>query len=302
VARPRVWKNRAVASPLSERVLELRSDRRHGASWMARRAVEAIVDEAGAEAGSSAALLERLVEAGRELASSRPEIGAVRSALGRLVGAAHAYSHLPEEELRRLVEEQGRSLVAARERAAYSIAIQLADRLEDAAVLTHSASATVREALLRTPPAHVFCTVSAPLEEGIAFAEELRAADLPVTLVPDEAGAAALDRASVLLLGADTVFRDGSLCNKIGTRLLADAAAARRVPVVVAAEALKLAPVDASEAPKLDSEAATLFDLTPGRLVEEIVTEEGCVRSDDVRPLVDRTPFLRDGWALLEPV
>ena len=106
----------------------------------------------------------------------------------------------------------------------------------------------------------------------------------------------------MLLLGADTVFRDGSLCNKIGTRLLADAAAARRVPVVVAAEALKLAPVDASEAPKLDSEAATLFDLTPGRLVEEIVTEEGCVRSDEVRPLVDRTPFLRDGWALLEPV
>ena len=104
------------------------------------------------------------------------------------------------------------------------------------------------------------------------------------------------------LLGADTVFRDGSLCNKIGTRLLADAAAARSVPVVVAAEALKLAPVDAADAPALDSEAATLFDLTPGTLVDLVATEEGCVRSDDVRPLVDRTPFLRDGWALLEPV
>ena len=296
-----MWKNREVAATLSERVLELRSDRRHGASWMARKAVEAIVEEAGPEAGSSEALLERLVEAGRELASSRPEIGAVRSALGRLVGAAHAYCFLPEAELRRLVEEQGRSLVAARERAAASIAILLAERLEDAAVLTHSASATVREALLRTPPAHVFCTVSAPLEEGIAFAEELRGAGLDVTLVPDEAGAAALDRASLLLLGADTVFRDGSLCNKIGTRLLADAAAERSVPVVVAAEALKLAPVDAADAPVLDIEAATLFDLTPGRLVDLLATEEGCVRSDDVRPLVDRTPFLSDGWALLEP-
>src|SRR5215203_5573213 len=151
-------------------------------------------------------LLDRLTEAARELASSRAEVGAVRSALGRLLGAAEAYSHLPPEELRRLVEEQGRGLVAARERASASIAIMLRERLEDASVLTHSASATVREALLVTPPAHVFCTVSSPVEEGIGFAEELRDAGLPVTLLPDEAAPSALERASVLLLGADTVF------------------------------------------------------------------------------------------------
>jgi translation initiation factor 2B subunit (eIF-2B alpha/beta/delta family) len=288
-----------MATPLAERVMELRSDRRHGASWMARRAVEAVLEEAQGEATSSRELVDRLAAAARELAGSRPEVGAVRSALGRLVAAADAHVQLEPDELRRLVEEQGHGLVAARERACASIAIQLAERLEDGSVLTHSASATVREALLHTPPAHVFCTVSSPVDEGVAFAEELRAAGLPVTLLPDEAAPAALDRASVLLVGAD--IHDGAVCNKVGTFLLAEAAARRRVPVVVAAESLKLAPVDAAGAPALDTEAATLFDLTPAALVDELVTEEGTITPAEVGALVDRTPYLREGWALLEP-
>ncbi|HSC91334.1 MAG TPA: hypothetical protein VLB86_06745 [Gaiellaceae bacterium] len=289
-----------MAGSLAERVYELRDDRRHGASWMARRAVEAIVAEAQPEAESGAALLERLVAAGRELSSSRPEVGAVRSALGRLLGGARVYSHLEPDELRRLVEEQGLGLVAARERAAASIAIQLRHRLENAFVLTHSASATVREALLRTPPELVVCTTSAPLEEGKDFAEELTAAGLSVELVPDEEAIAALERCSLVLVGADTVFRDGCVCNKIGTRPLAEEADRLSVPFVVAAEALKLVPVDAADAVPLDEEAAALFDVTPAALVDEIVTEEGCVDADGVRPLVDRTPFLREGWRLLD--
>jgi hypothetical protein len=32
------------------------------------------------------------------------------------------------------------------------------------------------------------------------------------------------------------------------------------------------------------------------------VTEEGTFRGDDVRPLIDRTPFLRQGYRLLRGV
>ena len=78
-----------------------------------------------------------------------------------------------------------RGLIDSRDRAAAAIAIQLAPSLTDAFVLTHSASATVREAVLHTPPERVFCTVSAPFEEGRAFAEDLRAAGLDVELVDD---------------------------------------------------------------------------------------------------------------------
>ena len=291
-----------MATMLDERVEELRRDREHGASWMARRAVEALVALSAEDVPDSAALVARLRSAGRELAASRPGVGAVAGAAGRLLAAANRASHLPPDELRRLIEEEARALLAQRDRASASIAIQLAPRLTDAFVLTHSASATVRAALLRTPPQRVTCTASEPLGEGRAFAAELEQAGLAVELVEDEDAVAALEHASLLLVGADTVFRDGTLYNKIGTRRLAQAASDLNVPTVVACEVIKLAPFDASDAPELEVDARTLFDLTSPELVDEIVTEEGTYWSDDVGALIDRTPFLAEGYRLLGPL
>jgi translation initiation factor 2B subunit (eIF-2B alpha/beta/delta family) len=154
----------------------------------------------------------------------------------------------------------------------------------------------VREALLHTPPDSVICTVSSPQDEGRAFAEELRDNGLEVELVDDAEAPARLEWASVLLLGADTVFHDGTLCNKTGTTALAEAAAAESVPVVVACEVVKLAPIAAADAPAL---TAPEFELTPAALVDCVVTEEGTISPDEIGALVDRTPFLREGYALL---
>jgi translation initiation factor 2B subunit (eIF-2B alpha/beta/delta family) len=90
------------------------------------------------------------------------------------------------------------------------------------------------------------------------------------------------------------VFRDGSVTNKVGTRGLAEAAARIGVRTVVACEVLKLAPVDAQE-----SSGDEHFDVTPPELVDEIVTEEGAYSSEDLRSLIDRTPFLSEGYARL---
>ena len=264
---------------------------------MARRAVEALVDVAGETVASGDELCANLLQAGRELAASRPGVGAVAGAVGRLLAAAHRHGHLEVEELRRLIDEEAQALLDGRRRAAASIAIQLRERLTDAVVLTHSASATVREALVHTPPEKVLCTVSYPIEEGRAFVEKLRDLGLDAELVEDEDVPSRLHEVSLFLVGADTVFRDGTLCNKIGTATLAEAAATERVPTVVASEVIKLAPIDASEAGPLDAD--TLFDLTPAELIDEIVTEEGTHPIEEVRALVDRTPFLREGYSLL---
>jgi translation initiation factor 2B subunit (eIF-2B alpha/beta/delta family) len=280
---------------LTERIGELREDREHGGSWMARRAVEALVEVAAGEFESTEELLDQLVTAARELASARPAMGAIAGAVGRVLATAHVASYLPVDELRRLVEEEVRGLIGSRDRAARAIAIQLAPFLEEALVVTHSASATVREAVTHTPPARVVCTVSAPFEEGRRFAEDLRQAGLVVELVEDDEAADALEHASLLLVGADTVFRDGAICNKVGTRRLARAAAERGVRTVVACEVIKLAPVDA---PAVVDEFEP-FDVTPASDVDTIVTEEGPLPAVEIAALIDRTPFLRDGYRLL---
>ncbi len=286
---------------LEATVAELTADREHGASWMARRTVETLIEVAEQPFESSAGLFDKLVDAGRKLAESRPGVGAIAGAAGRVLAAANAHRFLDPDELRRLVQEEAQSILNGRERAGASIAVQLSPRLEGATVLTHSASATVREALIHTPPAKAICTVSEPVGEGKAFADELREQGLNVDLVRDEDAPAALDGATIFLIGADTVFHDGTLCNKIGTTAIAEAAQKRQVPTIVACEIVKLAPIDVASAPEQSEAERELFEMTPPDLLTEIVTEEGAVTPDAVAALVDRTPFLRDGYALLLP-
>ncbi|HUK95800.1 MAG TPA: hypothetical protein VLU96_12225 [Gaiellaceae bacterium] len=285
-----------MATILGERVEELRLDRRHGASWMARRAVEALVDVAGQDATTGEEMLANLVAAGRKLAGSRPGVGAVAGAVGRLLAAAKRHEQLEPDQLRQLIGEEAEGLIEGRRRAAASIAIQLQDRLSEAVVLTHSASATVREALVHSPPERVICTVSSPQDEGRVFAADLRAEGLDLDLVEDANAPAELQWASLLLVGADTVFRCGTLCNKAGTRVLAEAAATVSVPTIVACEVIKLAPIEASAVRGLNAEE---LDLTPPELIDSIVTEEGAYPASEIRALVDRTPFLKEGYALL---
>lgn len=268
----------------------------HGASWMARRAVETLSELADDDAPGSEELYDRLVAAARELAASRPGVAAVTGASGRLLAAVHGHTHLPLDEFRRLVQAEAAALVAARDRASRSIAIQLRPRLEDAFVLTLSASATVREALLHTPPARAACIVTAPHEEGRALADELAEAGIAVELVPDEDAVQRVADVSLVLLGADSVYRDGSLLNKRGTLPLAEEATRIGVPTVVACEVIKLAPVDA---PTDLSDELGSFDLTPPEHIDEFVTEEGTYPSDGLGELVARTPFLHAGYALL---
>ena len=263
---------------------------------MARRAVEALAAVAEEQTSSAQKLLDDLVAAGRQLADSRPGVGAVAGAVGRVLAAAAGNAQLEVEQLRQLVREESDALVDGRRRAAASIAVQLRDRLEDAVVLTHSASATVREALLLTPPARVICTVSEPYAEGRPFAQELDEEGLDVELVEDEQAPRQLEWASLLLLGADTVFRCGTLCNKVGTRALAEAAHDEGVPVIVACEMLKLAPITAEAAPPLTEPE---FELTPPELIDLVMTEEGGHPPEEIAALVDRTPFLRAGYTIL---
>jgi translation initiation factor 2B subunit (eIF-2B alpha/beta/delta family) len=288
-------------SGLAPTVEELRSDRNHGASWMARRAVETLLEVSEQPFDTSDTLLEALISAGRQLSESRPGVGAIAGASGRVLAAASAHRHLDVDELRKLIGEEGNAILDGRVRAAASIAIQLQERLKDSVVLTHSASGTVREALVHTPPTRAICTVSEPINEGRAFAEELRGEGLNVDLVEDADAPAALDDATLFLVGADTVFRDGTLNNKIGTTALAEAAAARGIPTVVACEIIKLAPIEAASAPEPNEAERALFELTPPELLSEIVTEEGPTPANCVGALVDRTPFLREGYALLLP-
>jgi translation initiation factor 2B subunit (eIF-2B alpha/beta/delta family) len=265
-----------VDSRLVERIDLVENDDRHGASWLAVAAVEAIC--------LAVELDEDPVEIARRLVRSRPAMGAIAGALGRVLASGRTTEQIVEE---------AHALIDARERAAKTIAVLLAPHVQGV-VMTHSNSATVREAIEHTPPERVICTVSDPGGEGRELADALRGNELAVDVVDDTDAEHAVATANVLLLGADTVFRDGSLVNKVGTAGLAKAAQEAGVPVIVACEVIKLAPEDPHD-PGEDR-----FDLTGPEHVDSYVTEEGEHPPEDIAALIDRTPFLHDGYSLLK--
>ena len=112
----------------------------------------------------------------------------------------------------------------------------------------------------------VACAEGRPALEGRRLAEVLAALDVPVTCYSDAALGNALAGADAVLVGADAVTPDWFL-NKVGTRMLAAAAAQAGVPVYVVASRDKFLPATAGARLRISEGAAAEIWDTPARQV-----------------------------------
>ncbi len=204
---------------------------------------------------------------------------------------------VPLEELRRTAARKVSELKEASEadkRRAVENAIEVLRGAET--VMTFSYSSTVREALKGKPEVRVITPESKPLSEGVRLARELAEGGLRVTLIADAAIASFIGEADAALVGADGVLADGSIVNKVGTRLLALAAADEGVPLYVVCTTAKFdvmsllgrkpvieegEPGEFAEVPGVEVRNL-LFEVTPARLVTSIVTERGAMGPEEV--------------------
>ena len=85
-------------------------------------------------------------------------------------------------------------------------------------------------------PVHVWVDETRPRRQGWLTAWELGRAGVPHTVVADTAAGWLFGegRVDLVLVGADRVARNGDVCNKIGTRLIALAAREAGVPIYAA--------------------------------------------------------------------
>ena len=182
-----------------------------------------------------------------------------------------------------------------------------ANRLRDGdVVMTHchstDALSCVKAALDQGKHIEAVVKETRPRKQGHITAEQLREWGVPVTLFVDNAARRYLDRVDHVLVGADSIAADGSVINKIGTSGLAVNARDRGVPIMVAAQTIKLHPgtltghtveiENRDETEVLsDADRETItggnaddpdlvvenpaFDVTPPRYVDAIVTERG---------------------------
>lgn len=285
------------ARALDSALALVRSDREHGASWLAGQAARALADATGPMMGLPTELMaaesaeRRLGEihaAAHAFATARPSMAVLANTVaaiwwaGRRGDVAARLRAQHAEALR---------LLAAREGAVDAILGHVRPLLGEV-VYTHSRSGTVEAALRRLAEEgrvrHILTGESRPGAEGIALARSLAGCGARVTLVADAACGAFVGQAGAVLLGADSVRADGSLVNKVGSYPLALAAREASVPVYVLCESLKIAapayplvfeerdPDDLNGAPLAGVEVRTIvFEYTPAALLAGVIAEDG---------------------------
>lgn len=178
-----------------------------------------------------------------------------------------------------------------------------------------TALAPVYEAFRQKIPVHVWVDETRPRNQGARLtAWELQQADVPYTLVADNAGGHLMQHGMVdiVLVGSDRTTRNGDVANKIGTYLKALAASDNHVPFYVALptstidtdirDGIRDIPIEqrqSREIYEIEGMAGSRlhkirivpestpivnygFDVTPARLVTGLITERGiCDASEE---------------------
>ena len=189
----------------------------------------------------------------------------------------HRAGGAPLQELQSLVQKAGTRMLEQAAKASEDASRNTAQMLpHNGVVLTHSYSSTVLRSLELGFKGgrgfKVYATESYPGMEGKQLAKELIRLGVPVTLIADSAVGSILQEVGLVLVGADSVLKGGSLIHKVGTRDIGTAARKHGIPLYSSCETVKFSTQDfLGERP----ETSSLFDITPPEIVSSYITEEG---------------------------
>ncbi len=170
---------------------------------------------------------------------------------------------------------------------------------EDSVVLTHSNSSTIFEILKKAKEAgitfEVVLSESRPMLEGRSLANELSKLGVPNTYFADAAISKGIDRADLVILGADSVS-ENTLINKIGSRAICLIGQEAVVPCYAACESSKFIarklgpkreqrrnPDEVWQAPPSETTVENYyFDEVALELFTGVITEEGVLTPEQI--------------------
>lgn len=285
-----------MARSVTETIEGIRSMGIRGAASIGEAAALALADHIQALPGRPAGLLAAARKAARSLDAARPTAISLHNALGWVLEATAGESTASAMKAAALqaAERVSREVASSRK----AIAEAGARHLRGAeVVLTHCHSSTVVAVLASAhqgnPALEVIATETRPFRQGLRTASALREAGIETALVVDSAVEHMLATRDIdaVVVGADTVARDGSLFNKIGTAGVAALARTHGVPVYSAAGLHKFSrrrPDDVIIEERAAAEVATpnelpagvrilnpVFDRTGPSRITSYITEDG---------------------------
>ena len=287
-------------------VATVESDSTHGSAYISLRALAVLRDEAALLARGRDCEYDSVETVGKALLAARPAMTVVRNRINRVLftAAESASDEADRDDTAATgdidpgeVESIAHEAIGTAIEADRGAATNLGAEIDGKRVATLSRSGTVLAAIEQADPEAVLLAESRPGREGIDVAEQL-ASETAVTLTSDAAFPHQLVEwaADCFVVGADTVFGDGTLTNKVGTRAGALSATAADIPVLVGTATDKISHdrrIDLEERAvgELYEGTASItvanptFDLTPHSAIDRFVTERGRFTPEEIEPL-----------------
>jgi len=200
------------------------------------------------EVSSIDGMFKELEEARQALATARATEPALRNGLRYIVYNLHEKASTIQEA-REVVKSFAEEYIHLLKESKRKVIQYGAHRIKKGStIMTHCHSSLstgiILEAHKQGKDIQVFCTETRPRYQGRITAKELVEAGIPTTQVVDSAMRWVINRhdVDIIITGADSITSQGTVINKIGTRLLALAAREMDIPFYSAINLLKYDP------------------------------------------------------------
>lgn len=230
-----------VSQSFVEEITIIQNDSLNGAVELTKRTLEAIKKEITRTTN----LKEELPELIQMLSLVHPEMASIAMIVKQLKQYENSEPEQDEEELKKRLQKELEQLGQEITRREQQTVEMLCTELKKyKTIMTISSSTTIRTALAMIPQKErekeIYILESRPLLEGQTLATQLAKMGYKVKLFVDAAAGHYMREVEAVVVGADTIFRDGSILNKIGSLALALLARKYGIPFIVAASKNKL--------------------------------------------------------------
>lgn len=218
-----------------------------GASNVAKAGIKAFADYLNSVSFSTKEELMPSIQKAKELLfNARDTEPALWNCLKLLIKKVEKTELYREVDLKELIKHQAEFYIEQIKKAKTEIGMIGARRINNGMIImTHCHSTAAEQIMIHAHNENkdfqVICTETRPKMQGRITAKVLSDAGIPVTMVVDSAMRWVLKNKAVdmIITGADAITSEGTVLNKIGSRLLALAAAESNVPYYVATPLLK---------------------------------------------------------------
>jgi translation initiation factor eIF-2B subunit delta len=276
----------------------IEEDKVHGAEWLSNEAIKLLLKASRNEQTNNInEVKQKIWNLSLQLVKSRPSMAPMANKIGYLL---HKLDNIIDlAEYRVSIDNFGLEIINSNTKNKKLIADNLKNLVGDVnSVFTYSYSDTVAFVIKEIGFNRIIVTESRPMLEGKLLAKELGEEGFDVLLLVDAAMDKYISNADFCLVGADSVQYDGSIINKIGSKLLAYTAKEHGLPFYVICDSSKFNVLNylgqeieildkSSEEISKPLENVTIknpyFEIIPSRLITSVITELGSMQPIDIK-------------------